>query len=186
MPSMSNANLFMRCGQFLCGPDHRWKEQFAALLKVKANTVDNMAKATSRVPPAMWREIAAYIQDREREAPTLRGAALLAADQGDQPLPRFAMEVPISPPMVGAGVQLTPKAVAEINRRFANLREGHDYKGCIFEAPSMAKMVVRIPRTLSREAVEGLGFWLEDQLRNLSGGAFSIDPLRTSNFGSDR
>jgi hypothetical protein len=77
---MNSAQLFARCGQFLCGTGPKWKEQFAAMLMVKTNTVDNMSKGTSRVPPAIWREIAAFIQDREREAPTLRGLALDAAD----------------------------------------------------------------------------------------------------------
>jgi hypothetical protein len=79
---MTPTQLFTHCGQFLCGNGPKWKEQFAAMLMVKTNTVDNMSKGTSRVPPAMWREIAAYIQDREREAPTLRGAAIAVAEVG--------------------------------------------------------------------------------------------------------
>jgi hypothetical protein len=77
--------LFTRCGQFLCGTGPKWKEQFAAMLQIKTNTVDNMVKGDSRVPPARWREIAAFIQDRENEAPTLRLGALQAADPERDP-----------------------------------------------------------------------------------------------------
>jgi hypothetical protein len=77
--------LFTRCGQFLCGPDLKWKEQLAAMLMVQTNTVDNWAKGMSRVPPGVWREIAAFIQDREAQAPVLRLAALQAAEQVARP-----------------------------------------------------------------------------------------------------
>jgi hypothetical protein len=82
---MTSAALFARCGQFLCGTGPKWKEQFAAMLQVKTNTVDNLAKGDSRVPPGMWREIAAFIQDRESEAPKLRASVLAAADAATAP-----------------------------------------------------------------------------------------------------
>lgn len=81
---MTPAQHFVRCGQYLCGTGDRWKEQFAAMLQIRTNTVDNMAKGTSRIPPPMWLEIAALIQDREREGPSLRGAAQRLADGVDQ------------------------------------------------------------------------------------------------------
>jgi hypothetical protein len=77
--------LFTRCGHFLCGGGTRWKEQFAAMLMVQTNTVDNWHKGTSRVPPGVWREIAGFIQDRENEAPTLRLSALLESDPEPDP-----------------------------------------------------------------------------------------------------
>jgi hypothetical protein len=75
---MNPAQLFAHCGQYLCGDGPRWKEQFATMLAVSTNTVDNMAKGDSRVPPPMWLEIAGLIQDRERELPALRDEVLKA------------------------------------------------------------------------------------------------------------
>lgn len=77
---MTPAQLFSRCGQFLCGPGPKWKEQFAAMLTIQTNTVDNMSKGTSRVPPGIWIEIAGYIQDREQHAGALKVAVLIAAE----------------------------------------------------------------------------------------------------------
>lgn len=56
--------LFVRCGHALCGDGHRWKEQLAYELDVAANTVDNWAKGTSRVPPGVWADLYGKIQAR--------------------------------------------------------------------------------------------------------------------------
>jgi hypothetical protein len=79
---MTPPELFTRCGQFLCGNGRDWKAQFGALLMIKPDSVDAMTKGDSRVPPGIWREIAQFIQDREREAPTLREAILDITDPG--------------------------------------------------------------------------------------------------------
>jgi hypothetical protein len=60
-----HAELFVRCGKAFCGDGPRWKEQFAAMLGIKPNTVDKLAKGTSPIPPDLWLNIAGLIQDRE-------------------------------------------------------------------------------------------------------------------------
>lgn len=50
------------------------------MLGIRTNSVDNMAKGTSRIPPGMWREIATMLQDREEELPILKTTVLLLAD----------------------------------------------------------------------------------------------------------
>lgn len=71
---MTPADLFTRCGHFLCGPGVGWKEQLATMLQVKTNTVDNWSKGSSRIPPTVWAEIQAFVQDKFSEAPSLIGA----------------------------------------------------------------------------------------------------------------
>lgn len=78
---MTPAALFTRCGHALCGDGPRWKEQFATMLGVRTNTVDNMAKGTSRIPPGMWSEIAALVQDRREQLAPLHAEVLLAAER---------------------------------------------------------------------------------------------------------
>lgn len=77
---MNPAALFTRCGHALCGDGPRWKEQFAALLGIRTNSVDNMAKGDSRIPPGVWLDIAVRLKDRERELPAVRAAVLAIAD----------------------------------------------------------------------------------------------------------
>lgn len=61
---MTPANLFTLCGQALCGAGLKWKEQLAAMLMVQTNTVDNWSKGTSRIPPAVWRELEVELRAR--------------------------------------------------------------------------------------------------------------------------
>lgn len=51
------AERFTQCGKLLCGPGPRWKEQFADRLGLKVNSVDNMSKGVSRIPPGVWRDV---------------------------------------------------------------------------------------------------------------------------------
>jgi len=68
------AALFARCGTSLCGDGPRWKEQFAAMLGIRSDSVDAMAKGKSRVPPGVWKDL--------REILRLR--ALAFADLGQE------------------------------------------------------------------------------------------------------
>lgn len=54
---INEADLFTRCGHALCSDGPKWKEQFGHLLGIKTNSVDNMSKGTSRVPPGVWERI---------------------------------------------------------------------------------------------------------------------------------
>lgn len=56
---MPPAELFTRAGQFLCGPGPKWKEQFANMLRIQTNTVDNMSKGASR-PASGRRSLATF------------------------------------------------------------------------------------------------------------------------------
>jgi hypothetical protein len=170
---MNPAALFARCGQFLCGNGPRWKEQFAALLLIKTNTVDNMAKGTSRVPPAIWREIAAFIQDREHEGPTLRGAALQAAAPDD--MPGMSSER-IGPAIIGAA--LSEKTIDEINRRLRTLPKGHDFEEAMLFPAENGGATIRLPHDTPPPVKEGLKMWVAEQVRELG---YTIDPFRTTN-----
>ena len=68
------ADLFTRCGKALCGDGIRWKEQFAAMLGIRTDTADAMAKGDTRIPPGIWKDL--------REAMRLR--ALTFADLGQE------------------------------------------------------------------------------------------------------
>jgi hypothetical protein len=81
---MNPQQLFVRCGHFLCGTGSDWKAQFGAMLMIKPDSVDAMSKGASRIPPGIWRDIAGFIQDREREAPALKAAVLDIADPGPE------------------------------------------------------------------------------------------------------
>jgi hypothetical protein len=52
-------------GQALFGPD--WKAPLAAALMVRTSSIDDMSTGRSRIPPTIWNEIAAFIQDREHQ-----------------------------------------------------------------------------------------------------------------------
>lgn len=80
--SITQAELFTRCGQFLCGPGPKWKEQFAGLLQIQTNTVDNMSKGTSRIPQTMWMEIGRFVQDRADQSGALIQAIFAVTDPG--------------------------------------------------------------------------------------------------------
>jgi hypothetical protein len=170
---MTPAQLFTRCGQYLCGTGPRWKEQFAAMLLIKTNTVDNMSKGTSRVPPAMWREIAAYIRDHEREGPTLRGAALQAAAPDDRP---GMSSERIGPAIIGAA--LSEKTIDEINRRLRALPKGHEFEEATLFPAENGGATIRMPHDTSREVKEGLKMWVAKQVSELG---YTIDPFRTTN-----
>ncbi|MBI2736611.1 MAG: hypothetical protein HYX38_08730 [Rhodospirillales bacterium] len=73
---MNDAQLFTRCGHALCGDGPRWKEQFADLLGMKTNSVDNMSKGSSRIPPGVWKDIASKLHEREAALPSLKAAAV--------------------------------------------------------------------------------------------------------------
>lgn len=80
--SINQAELFTRCGQFLCGSGSKWKEQLAGLLQIQTNTVDNMSKGTSRIPQTMWMEIGRFIQDRANQSGALIQAIFAITDPG--------------------------------------------------------------------------------------------------------
>ncbi len=82
--SITQAELFTRCGQFLCGSGPKWKEQFAGLLQVQTNTVDNMSKGTSRIPQTMWMELGRFVQDRADQSGALIQAIFAVAHPGMQ------------------------------------------------------------------------------------------------------
>jgi hypothetical protein len=71
---MTPADLFTRCGKALCGDGIRWKEQFAAALGIRTDTVDAMSKGDTRIPPGVWKDL--------RE--TMRLRALAFADLGQE------------------------------------------------------------------------------------------------------
>lgn len=80
--SINQAELFTRCGQFLCGSGSKWKEQLAGLLQIQTNTVDNMSKGTSRIPQTMWMEIGRFVQDRADQSGALIQAIFAVTDPG--------------------------------------------------------------------------------------------------------
>jgi hypothetical protein len=76
MNSMIPAQLFARAGQALFGTGQDWKAQFGAALMIKPDTIDAMTKGKSRIPPGIWNEVAALLQDRAHELPTLKAKVL--------------------------------------------------------------------------------------------------------------
>lgn len=96
--SGSTPDLFERCGVALCQGDPAWKARFAKMLRMSVDSVDAMAKGKSRVPPNVWREIAAIFRAWEQAYPILREAAIEAAG-GPLPVRRYTFpggaELPI-------------------------------------------------------------------------------------------
>lgn len=138
--------LFTRCGHFLCGPHQKWKEQFASMLMVKTNSIDNMSKGTSRVPPAMWREIADFLRQRSDQAPELLRAAIEAAED-------YAL-VLIKPVNIGRAVK--QEEVDHVNHYLRSLRPEHEFSGGSAWLQQGGSVLVRVPRKLTVEAIEGL------------------------------
>jgi len=77
---MTPAELFTKVGRALCGSGPAWKQQFAAELGIRVDSVDALAKGDLRIPPGVWLDIAGLIQDSERTLPALRGQALSLAE----------------------------------------------------------------------------------------------------------
>lgn len=74
----------VRAGVALFGPD--FKAPLAAALSIKTSSLDDMTKGRSSIPPRMWSEIAALLQDREEKLPALKAKAF---DHAAQPVHRL-------------------------------------------------------------------------------------------------
>lgn len=63
----SSPLIFRRCVHALVGNDSAHKMQFALIFGIKTNSVDNMLKGTSRVPPGLWTDILTELEARHTE-----------------------------------------------------------------------------------------------------------------------
>jgi hypothetical protein len=76
--TMSPAALLARVGHILFGDV--WKAGIAHAAGVSMNRVDDWSKGNGEPPPAVWRDLAGFIQERERMLPPLRASVLRFAD----------------------------------------------------------------------------------------------------------
>lgn len=58
-------------GKTLFGEGPMWKAQFAHALGIRADSLDNMTKGKSRIPPNLWNDIARLIDNRMCQASQL-------------------------------------------------------------------------------------------------------------------
>lgn len=147
--------LFTRAGQFLCGDGPKWKEQFAAMLNIRTNSVDNMSKGDSRVPQSMWLEIAGFIQDREQHASSLKAAVLVAAEPafaGQRDFQRAALNNvrPAEPHSAFAASQMAYRpdpafdGQPDARRALLNNRQGDGFQRAVTSGPRPSMKRVRI------------------------------------------
>jgi hypothetical protein len=85
------AQTFTAVGRALYGDD--FVAPLASRLGVERNTVGKWAGGKSRVPPGVWLELAALIQDRERNLPALRGHALSFAEMDQVVINRMELNL---------------------------------------------------------------------------------------------
>lgn len=198
---MNPAELFTRCGQSLCGPGPKWKEQFAGMLMMQTNTVDNMSKGTSRIPPGVWMEIGRFLQDRLENSGALIQAISAITGTGmaghsayqlamlnNQPRrDEFQTSVRSGPRptparyLVGpavAGVAFAPDLFAIMNQRISELDVGHDFKTLKIIPGDNGEAIIEAPRELGEATLHAVLAWLR-QVESQTG--YSIDPFRTTN-----
>jgi hypothetical protein len=82
-PKTTPAQLFVACGNALHGEE--FAAQLSRALMVDRTTVQKWSTGKSRVPPGVWLELAALIQDREVLLPELKVAVLEAAHPDPEP-----------------------------------------------------------------------------------------------------
>lgn len=183
---MTPAELFTRCGEFLCGLGPKWKEQFGTMLDVRTNTVDNMSKGTSRIPPGIWNEIERLIDGRISDLPALKtfvhNAALKAEQErgmqtsvtsGPAPSPaRYRVGPGVS------GVAFSPDLFTIMNQRISELDAGHEFKAVKIVPVDNGEAIIEAPRKLPEATLHRVLAWLRE-VESITG--YSIDPLRTTN-----
>ena len=79
---MSPAALLARVGQTLFGA--RWKPELADALGVRVDRLDDWSRGHGQPPQAVWRDLAGFIEERERALRPLKSYALQFADSSDQ------------------------------------------------------------------------------------------------------
>jgi DNA-binding transcriptional regulator YdaS (Cro superfamily) len=75
--------LFEIVGKTLFGDGPMWKAQLAYALGIRPDSVDNMAKGKSRIPPGVWEHLGRLIDGRVGQAgallPSMKSEVLEAA-----------------------------------------------------------------------------------------------------------
>lgn len=118
-----------------------------------------MSKGTSRVPPGIWREIAAFLQRHEAQAPELRIAALKAADE--------YTELYLRP--VNLGRLANQTMVDRVNAHLRSLDSDHDFGSSSAWLQEDGSIYVRVPCKLTVEAVEGLKLRISKEIASSDG-----------------
>jgi hypothetical protein len=202
--SITQADLFTRCGQSLCGPGPRWKEQFAGLLQIQTNTVDNMSKGTSRIPPGVWMEIGRSLNDRLENSGALiqaisaiTGTSIeghsayqqaMLRDQAQRAgfqtsvrsAPRPAIDAYTIGPELG-GISFSTRTVDALSRGIQQLAVGHEFKRFSLVLGGNGAATLEVPHGTSQQAISRFVQWASSIVAEVGLG---FDPFRTTNLSN--
>ena len=186
---MTPAELFTRCGEFLCGLGPKWKEQFGTMLNVRTNTIDNMSKGTSRIPPGIWKEIEGLVDGRIDDLPKLKTLVHNAAVTAEQERSSMQTSVTngparaqtaryrISPAIVNAA--FSPGIIGKMNQRIGELQARHEFKSFVLSPGDNGSARVEVPLGTATEVLEGFGLWIGELEKEFG---YIINPYSQTGF----
>ena len=174
------------------------------MLLIQTNSVDNMSKGTSRIPPGVWMEIGRFLQDRLETSGTLiqtisaitganfeghsayQQAVLRSPPRRDgfqnsvRSAPRPAMDsYTIGPAAIGTA--FSTRTVEALSRHIQRLATGHEFKRFTLILGSNGAATLEVPRGTSEEVLAGFVRWASSIIAEVG---VSFDHSRTINLSN--